>query len=440
MRRLFGALALAVLGLGLAPAPSTTRADEIHDYLKIDDKAFAWTLDETKDTPDGMVADLTLTSQVWQGIKWTHKMRIFVPKDAKYTDACLLFITGGSIGNKPGRGDDALGMGLAKLCSAPVAVLPQVPNQPLLPDRKEDDLITETFLRYLDTKDARWPLLFPMTKSAVKAMDAIQALAKEHNHAVPTKFVVTGASKRGWTTWLTSSVDPRVVAFAPMVIPTLNFKTQIANQKAVFGKFSEQIDDYTSKGLTEKFDDPDGVRLWKMVDPFTYLDRLKQPKLVINGTNDRYWTLDSLNVFWDDIQGPKSVVYLPNAGHGLEKHREYALNGVGALFRHAVGGQPWPKLDWKHDDTDDGHYRLTINASPTPKAAKIWTTTAKTRDFRDSKWEPTELKVGETMVGTKPHATGLNSAVFGDLTFEVDGFEYHLSTLIREVKAKQAAE
>ena len=56
-----------------------------------------------------------------------------------------------------------------------------------------------------------------------------------------------------------------------------------------------------------------------MVDPYSFRDRLTMPKLLINGTNDRYWTLNALDLYWNELKEPKYVVELPNAGHGLER-------------------------------------------------------------------------------------------------------------------------
>lgn len=425
------------LALGLLAASAQPALAGLDEYVKKADPAFAWSLTKTEPSDAGTVYHIKLTSQNWQGITWTHGLRIYEPADVKYNDAVLLFITGGSHTNKPKPEDALMGFGLAKLCGARVAVLPQVPNQPLLGNKTEDALIAETFVRYLETKDESWPLLFPMVKSAVKAMDAVQDWAKKDGKPAVKRFVVTGASKRGWTTWLTGATDARVVAIAPMVIDTLNMKAQKDHSLEVWGKFSEQIDDYTGRGLTDKFDEPQGHKLWEMVDPYSYLDRLTLPKLLINGLNDRYWTLDALNIYWNDLKGPKSVVYLPNAGHNLAVNRDYALNGIGAFFRHNISGRPWPVLTWKHADGDNGALTLSVESTPEPKSAKLWVARSDTRDFRDSIWESTAMTLNDQL------ATGEVSrpekgyiGLVGDLEYVVDGIPFHLSTQVRQTSAK----
>lgn len=416
---------------------STARAG-LEEYVKRPDPAFAWKVTGDEVTDAGRIFELDLTSQLWQGIKWEHRLRIYEPKAVKYPDAVLLFITGGGTKSKANAGDHQMGFELANLCGARVAVLPQVPNQPLLGDKTEDTLIAETFVRYLETKDGDWPLLFPMVKSAVRSMDAIQAWSKEPGQAPVAKFVVTGASKRGWTTWLTGAVDPRVVGIAPMVIVTLNMKAQNANQLAVWGKYSEQIDDYTNRGLMDRLDDPDRKKLWEMVDPYFYRDRLTMPKLLINGTNDRYWTLNALDIYWDDLSGSKDVIYLPNAGHGLDQHRDYALNGIGAFFRHVVPGRPMPDVTWKFTRPEDGGLRLTVDASPKPKAASVWTARSESQDFRESRWEPMVLEPGSTMKTDVAKPEKGHVAAFADLVYEIEGVTYHLSTQIGQHSAKPA--
>ena len=72
------------------------------------------------------------------------------------------------------------------------------------------------------------------------------------------------------------------------------------------------------------------------------------------------------------------------------------------------------------------------------KAAQAWVATSATKDFRQSSWTATDLKPGPEpgtflWVGTHPKP-GEHLAVFGDVTFTIDGLDYHLSTQIRLVR------
>ena len=54
-------------------------------------------------------------------------------------------------------------------------------------------------------------------------------------------FVVTGYSKRGWTTWLTAAVDDRVRGIIPGVFDNPNQGPQMVHHYAVYGFFSEAV-------------------------------------------------------------------------------------------------------------------------------------------------------------------------------------------------------
>jgi PhoPQ-activated pathogenicity-related protein len=432
-RRVLVRVGLAVLTGALALAGSGRGAHAgLDEYVKKPDTAFAWVEAASHSTPAGAIVSLKLTSQVWQGITWKHELTVYEPREIAYPDAMLLFISGGDNGSTPSDDDHKRGFGLAQVCGSRVAVLRQVPNQPLLDGKTEDELIAETFVRYLATKDENWPLLFPMVKSAVRALDALQAWAKDRGRPAVTRFVVAGGSKRGWTTWLTGAVDDRVVGIAPMVIVMLNLDKQGANQIKVWGTYSEQIHDYVERGLMEKVETPTGTNLWRMVDPFTYRDRLGKPKLLINGTNDRYWTQNALDFYWSDLQGPKYLIEVPNAGHGLEVNRDWVLSGLGAFFHAVVTGRPLPRLSWELAKGAGGESTLTIHASPAPQSARIWTATSATRDFREAPWQPSPLKPADTMIRYVLPPSGGHLAYFAELEYQLDGIPYHLTTTLQE--------
>jgi len=408
------------------------RADLV-EYVKKADDAFSWKL-KAKNEVNGVLAyEIALVSQKWHDVVWDNQLVVYLPNDVKPGKTMVLLNTGGR-----NVGWELIGLELARKSQAPVAVLFDVPKQPLFGGKKEDALIAETFVRCLETKDESWPLLFPMVKSVVKAMDALQAFSKEEWKEPVKDFIVGGGSKRGWTSWLTAATgDPRVKAITPMVIDTLNMVEQMKHQKEVFGKPSLMVHDYVERGLIPLPDTDEARKLWRMVDPYSYRDKLTLPKLLLLGNNDPYWTTDALNLYWDGLKGGKWVTYVPNAGHNLRQDNKpdatRTLGALAAFTRHMIADNPMPKLSWKHDDAG-GKLRLTVEASPRPKAARLWVATAPTRDFREARWEECKATLGkDSVVGeVEPPKEGC-LAFYGDLEYEMGGLKYNLCTQIRIV-------
>jgi PhoPQ-activated pathogenicity-related protein len=182
---------------------------------------------------------------------------------------------------------------------------------------------------------------------------------------------------------------------------------------------------------------PEAKKLWHMVDPYAYRDKLLMPKLIINGTNDPYWTLDALNIYWDDLKGEKYVLYVPNAGHNLQQKigervdASRAQRTLAAFTRHQITGRPMPKMQWKMAEKG-GSLRVTVQSSPAPLAARWWVADATTKDFRKAKWtdRPATLRDG-SIVGQVGAPSAGCRAIFAEMDFEIDGIRYTLSSQLR---------
>ncbi len=421
----------------------------LHAYVKQADDSYRWVVRQEGTVGTTKWAELSLTSQTWKDTVWKHQLFVIRPAEIKDPSQGILLINGGGwndeLASPPADGkggklpaEAALLAQVAERVKSPVAVIMQVPFQPIFDGLTEDGAISYTFDQFINTQDGTWPLLLPMVKATVRGMDAVQEFAKKDWQLDIKNFTLTGASKRGWTTWLTASVDPRVNAFAPMVIDMLNMGVQMKHQVATFGEFSEQIADYTKRDLQQKEGTDAGRLLQAIVDPYHYRSLLTQPKVILLGTNDRYWPLDALNLYWGDLLGQKHILYVPNNGHGLNDFVRI-IGTVSALHRQAAGGKEMAKLSWDLKEDDKG-LRLTVRTEEKPRKVSAWIATAATRDFRDSKWtsHETQLVDGAYQYDLPMPETGY-AAMFGEAVFEGEAAPYYLSTNVKLIKAKEPA-
>lgn len=421
-------------------ADTASSERSLADYVAAPDESFGWTVRRQGDGPEGPWSELTLTSQTWQKTPWQHQLFILKPNRVRDGGRALLVIGGGSwkpeLAQPPAPGEAvpeqaARYASLADQVGSPVAVLLQVPHQPLN-GMREDALISHTFEQFFKTNDATWPLLLPMVKSAVAGMNAVSQFAEREWSLEIDEFTLTGASKRGWTTWLTAAVDARVTALAPAVIDTLNMSKQLPHQIVTWGKPSEQIKDYTDRGLHKVLLTPRGQQLVRIVDPYHYREAITQPKLILLGTNDRYWPLDALNLYWSDLPGKKYILYVPNQGHGLADP-ERTLGTVVALHRQAAGELQLADLDWQFSE-ETGQVRLRLKADQKPERVTAWLAESPTRDFRDARWSSEPMQEdGDGHEFVLPRKTEGMQAIFGEAVFGTDRVPYFLSTNVKIV-------
>lgn len=433
MRIAQAALTLAIL------LARPAAADVLTEYLAKPQPRFSWRVAAQVEQDGGTIYELQVTSQVWHDIPWTHRLHVYRPSGVG-PGASMLLYNGGD-GPKPAT--TSFAMATARRVGAPVAYLYDVPNQPLLGGKNEDALVAETLVRAIQTGDLSWALLLPMVKSLTAAMDALQAFSRETWKTPLERFVISGRSKRGWASWLAGAAgDPRIAAIAPMVIDMLDIPRQMDHTRALFGHPSVMIRDYTGRGLIPIPADPMARKVWALVDPFSYLDRITVPKLVVNANDDPYWTLDALNLYWARLRGPAYLAYVPNAGHDLVEFSRFPpppgatgdrsrADAVLAAFVRAVAtGAPLPRLKWTHE----ANQRLIVTAEPPPRAARLWSARAPTMDFRQARWvgRPLGITGARTATAVRPPPDGF-VAYWAELDYTIDGIDYALSTQLAVV-------
>lgn len=438
-----------VTGIGTATIVDSD-GTALDRYVAKPDPSYGFELVDTIDGIGFTTYIIDMTSQTWRTAEevdnpiWQHWVQIIVP-DTVVSETALLVIDGGSRSATPPTATSVDGLFFAQRTNQIVVSLPTVPNQPLVfaddpgNPRVEDAIIAYSYDKFLNGGDEEWPALLPMVKSAVRAMDTTQQFLAEETSFQVDDFFVTGASKRGWTTWLTAAVDDRVSGIAPAVIDVLNMEVSMRNHREnyegvtenIIGGYARAVRDYTELNVFDRFDTPRGLVLREIVDPFEYRDRYVEiPKFIVNATGDQFFTPDSSLWYFDELPGEKYLWYVPNTDHGLNQEAfELGANFVAATEANAV----LPNISWAFEGPLQNTLRVTSDIAPVD--VRLWQATrTDSIDFRTETNAPpyTSSSLSPNAqgdyVGTVSVPTTGGTAYFVELTYIINNRPQKFST------------
>lgn len=380
--------------------PATAVAGLLEDYVQRPDPAFHW---ELRHEQRGLLArhfQFHLVSQQWLDETlvdrplWTHEVRMSLPRlcslNRKRQRTAILLVSGGKNPRTPDAAARPLPPEAALIARAfcrPVIEVRQVPNQPLYfsgdgKRRREDALLAYSLDRYLRHEPGDWPAHAAMVKAVVRAMDAMQAFSRERRDIPDLEgFVLIGTSKRGWTSWLTAAVDPRVRAIVPVSIDMLNLADQFPRHFAAYGDYAPALRDYREFDIGCRTDSARGQELLAVIDPYHYRERLTLPKLLINSAGDEFFLSDSSQHYFHALPGRKNRLrYTVNSDH-----RQQGIDRLDLLLQarnwvdDVLAGRRTPTLDWERD----AQGQLVIRSNLPARTVRLWQAhNPSARDFR----------------------------------------------------------
>jgi PhoPQ-activated pathogenicity-related protein len=398
---LAGFSSFVVLTTSLTGVAGQSGPTALDRYVAAPDPSYSYKLVNTVPSQGYTTFILEMASQTWLTTNevdrplWTHWLVVTKP-DKIATQTSLLVISGGSNDKEAPRETDRQFASIAIATRSVVAELRMIPNQPLVfmgdgKRRFEDDLIAYCWDKYLRTGDERWPTRLPMTKAAVRAMDTLSAFCAtpEAGGNKIDSFMVTGGSKRGWTTWTTAAVDKRVIAIAPLVIDCLNVEPSFIHHFQAYGFYAPAVGDYVAHGIMDWQGTEEYRNLMKIEDPYEYRDRFTMPKFIMNATGDQFFLPDSAQFYFHDLPGTKYLRYVPNAEHSLRGTD--AVESLAAFYQAVLTKAPLPRFSWQINGP-----AIRVRSEDKPATVKLWqATNPKARDFRvdtiGKAWTSTDL-------------------------------------------------
>lgn len=411
----------------------------LDDYVNAVDPNYTWrdTGASFKTIFGGTAHVLNVTSQRWletskahgpDGDLWTHQVVVIIPKNVKVDTMAMAYLTGNCNHNPSvpdAKDEDVLVVDTVAATTGVVGmVVFQIPNCPMVypsdPEqrgRSEDAMIAWAWHEYLvdPTKNATWLPRLPMTKAAMQCMRAVKEFTDEQKLANIDGFVVAGASKRGWTTWMVGAVTcescVNILGIAPLVPIVPELTKEMHRMWQAYGGWTFAFSDYMAVNLTRHVDDVQFLDALKVIDPKYYYDRLERiPKMAVFSSDDEFMMMDWSNIWYDEIKGETHLLIAPNSEHSLSTGIPEVLNALSAFVSSIAHGKTnRPNFVHKFESAT-GTLSVTLPSSTPPNKVVLrhaMTLQEKRRDFR---W--VRLANNDTGLCTKPYIP-LPNPIFG---------------------------
>jgi len=357
---------------------SNNNYDSMKDYIESTKNEFSYEIEDIIYEKEWTGFHIKMISGEWldkkkvEDVEWSHYVDIVIPNET-LTETGIMFIDGGDKDENYFR-LDSVSVGYALKTKSIIVNIHNIPAQPinfLASDQEnfvEDDLIAFAWSQFLERgakkKDIEWLPRLPMTRAVVRAMDLAQEIVAQNNKKL-NDFVVSGASKRGWTAWTTAAVDDRIVGVVPMVIDMLNLVPSFENHFRSYGEFSPAVQEYVNYNIPDWMGKEEFKVLMSYVEPYTFKDKFTMPKYIINAGSDEFFSTDSWRFYYEELPKNKLMRYVPNANHSLSG--EYLTNDLISFFYRVVNNIDLPILEWELVDDNlkvyldyDGKYSVSI--------------------------------------------------------------------------------
>lgn len=365
---------------------------------KILESPILYMITDITEIPQIEVRHYELFSQNWspddmvKPVQWRHNVNIYIPDLAKKERALVVINNGINYANgmhtlsTPTDFSEGTLASIARNTKTIVISVSNIPNQYLTyrndeKELKEDDSVARSWALFMQSPEQRklLPLHIPMVASVSQAL---RLAKKELTQWNIKKFIVTGISKRGWTTWLAAIANPDVEGIIPFGIDILNTDTALKHiYHSYGGNWPITFYPYYQEAIDKKIKSPQFHQLLKIIDPLQYVNslyksRLAIPKYIVNASGDDFFVPDNTRFYYDNLPGRKSLRVVPNMDHYTIP--QIAESAIVPFLRRYQNQQELPYIS-------SSAYKniLTLHLSEKPVKIIRWTAiNPVARDFR----------------------------------------------------------